>query len=57
MGNYLEEMNKEIERRIEIIESPEYEYVPEVPRNDIIIATIISAACFFILAIAYNFLT
>lgn len=55
MSTYLDELEKEVERRIDIIESPDYEFVPDITMVDKIASGIIVIASIAILAIAYNF--
>lgn len=57
MNNYLDEMEQEIEKRVELIESGEYEFVPEIPKGDRIAAIVLGAICLISIVVAYNWWT
>ena len=54
---YLEEVQKEIERRVEIIESPDYEFVPGMSKTNKMIAALVGVACFMSILVVYNLFT
>lgn len=54
MSSVHEEINKEIIRRVEIIESPDYEFVSVMTRADKIAITILSVVLTVSMIIVYN---
>jgi hypothetical protein len=55
-NEFIEKINSEIEKRIEIMESPDYEGTPKFGRNDVFLSLGLVVICTFILIYAYNFL-
>ena len=54
---YLDEVQKEIERRVEIIESPDYEFVPPMSKASKIMATLVGVGGFISIIVVYQLFT
>ncbi len=54
---YLDEVQKEIERRVEIMESPDYEFVPAMSKTSKVMAVLLGIACFASIIIVYHVFT
>jgi hypothetical protein len=54
---YLDNVQKEIERRVEIIESPDYEYVPAMSRASKMLAILVGVGGFISIVVVYQLFT
>lgn len=54
--DFMEELNVEIEKRIDIMEADDYEGVPELQKSDFILTGVLIAVCTLALVFAYNFM-
>ena len=51
---YLDEVEKELERRIELIEGPDYEFIPGMSKLNKTLALLLGVICFISIIVVYQ---